>query len=47
MLADFAFFVEKLGALLAEFFAATVFELEDSRGEGNFVFHGVPPPDRA
>jgi hypothetical protein len=47
MLADFAFFVEELGALLAEFLAATVLELEDGRDEESFVFHGVPPPDSA
>jgi hypothetical protein len=45
VLADFACFVEELGALLAEFFAATVLELEDGWGEESFVFHGAPPPN--
>jgi hypothetical protein len=40
VLADFPFFVEELGALLAEFLASTVFQLADENDVWRFIFHG-------
>jgi hypothetical protein len=44
MLAHFSLFVEELGAQLAEFFTAAVFQLADDRAEWRFIFHGGSPP---
>jgi len=51
VLADFHFFVKKLGALLAELFAVAVLELGELASEcgglWRFVFHGGEPPGTA
>jgi hypothetical protein len=44
MLAHFSFFVEELGAQLAEFFTAAMLQLSDRHNEWRFVFHGGSPP---
>ena len=43
MLADFFFLVAEFGALLRQFFAATMFELKNGWDRLGVVFHRVAP----